>query len=269
MPMQCNFSRYLVPLILFSMVMICMARPSAGQETNVCVQCHSSLPGRLGEPVKLWKGSIHAANGIYCNECHGGDPRDAANAMSPQRGFIGVPKETAIPGVCGRCHVGVRRDYLNSAHGRALGKGGPTCVTCHSNHAVLKASLNLINPQSCGRCHDYGRAGEIREAMLRTEEHILAVEAGIGRFKRQGADTDRMEKALFASRNRFHTLFHDVDVERVKAEAGGIDAELKTLDDSLQGIADEHLKRKITGVFLVAGALLAALFFHLLRKTYE
>ena len=111
----------------------------------VCIQCHSTLPGALGEPVKMWRGSVHEENGIACNMCHGGDPKDAANAMSKDRGFLGAPKETDIPAFCGRCHIGVLKDYLASPHGRALGKGGPTCVTCHGNHAVKRASLDIIN----------------------------------------------------------------------------------------------------------------------------
>ena len=63
---------------------------------TVCIQCHGAQPGRLGEPVKLWRDSIHAENGISCNDCHGGDPKDLANAMSPARGFLGVPKDAAI-----------------------------------------------------------------------------------------------------------------------------------------------------------------------------
>ena len=41
----------------------------------------------------------------------------------------------------------------------------------------------------------------------------------IGGFKDEGVDTERLEKGLFAVRNRFHTLFHDVDVEKVKRES--------------------------------------------------
>ena len=95
----------------------------------VCIQCHSTLPGKYGEPVRLWRGSIHEANGIACNSCHGGDPRDSSKAMSPERGFVGAPKEADIPAFCGRCHVGVLKEYLSSRHGQSLGTGGPTCVT--------------------------------------------------------------------------------------------------------------------------------------------
>ena len=38
-------------------------------------------------------------------------------------------------------------------------------------------------------------------------------------FKGEGVDTDRLEKGLFSIRNRFHTMFHDVDVEKVKRES--------------------------------------------------
>lgn len=235
----------------------------------VCIQCHSTMPGKIGEPVKLWRGSIHAENGIACNACHGGDPKDAANAMSPARGFLGAPRETAIPAFCGRCHVGVMNDYLASAHGRALGKGGPTCVTCHSNHLVLKASLDLINEQSCSRCHSFERARTIKAAMQETEAMIVAIDSRITHYKERGTDTDALEKGLFAVRNRFHSLFHNVDVAMVRQESDRIRADLAKIQSTLQGLDDARKKRKIAGVVAVAAALLVAGLVHLLRKTYE
>jgi hypothetical protein len=254
-------------LLLLVMISVPVAAYSQGE--NTCVKCHGSIPGRLGAPVGQWKGSIHAANHVYCNECHGGDANDAAMAMSPERGFIGVPKKIVIPGVCGRCHVGVERDYLASAHGKALDNGGPTCVTCHGNHSVQKASLDLINEKSCGRCHSYSRAAEIKEAMVKTEERISGVERGIGDFKAEGVDTDKLEKGLFAARNRFRSLFHSVETERVKAESAGIGGELQRIEDLLRAFDNDRRAGKLSGAFVVGGALLAALFFHLLRKSYE
>jgi hypothetical protein len=239
------------------------------QEEIVCIHCHSSMPGRLGEPVKLWRDSIHAANGIACNDCHGGDPKDVANAMSPARGFLGAPKETAIPDFCGRCHVGVKKDYLQSAHGKALGKGGPTCVTCHSNHLVLKANLDIINEKNCSKCHGFEQARIIREAMQQTESLIVSIGERIDRFKGEGVDTDRLGKGLFSSRNRFHTMFHDLDVEKVKQESTQINVDLNKLAGTLDKIADQRNKRKLAGVWVVGGALLAALICYLLRKTYD
>ena len=91
---------------------------------------------------------------------------------SPESGFLGAPAAEKIPEFCGRCHPGVLADYRGSAHGAALGAGGPQCVTCHGNHAVRKATLELINRRDCGRCHSYDRAEEIRAAMEATDSGI-------------------------------------------------------------------------------------------------
>lgn len=242
---------------------------AADQPETVCIQCHGSLPDRLGAPVKLWRTSVHAENGISCNACHGGDPKDAADAMNRSRGFLGAPKESEIPAFCGRCHPGVLKDYLASAHGRALGKGGPTCVTCHSNHAVSRAALTLINEKSCSRCHSFERARIIRDAMQQTEGQIVGIDRRIKEHQSQGVDTDRLGKSLFAVRNRFHTLFHEVNVTHVKAESAQINGELAKLDKDLQLIEEARAKRKVAGGFAVAGALLLAVLFHLMKKTYD
>ncbi|GFO56894.1 cytochrome c [Geomonas sp. Red276] len=236
---------------------------------TVCIQCHSSLPDRLGAPVALWKQSIHAENGISCNGCHGGDPKNAADAMNRARGFLGAPKEENIPAFCGRCHVGVMKDYLASAHGKRLGKGGPHCVTCHSNHKVLKASLDIINEKTCTQCHTFERAAAIKAAMQQTEGYIVQIDRRIGALTAVGVDTETLGKSLFSQRNRFHTLFHDVDVNRVKSESTQINAELGKIDKQLKAIEDQRAGRKVIGAFAVAVALVLAVLFHLLRKTYD
>lgn len=257
-------------MVLLLILLLCPAlAQAAGKQEIVCIQCHSGLPEKYSQPVGLWRGSIHAENGIACNACHGGDPKDAANAMSPARGFLGVPKEGAIPAFCGRCHVGVMNDYLASAHGRALGKGGPTCVTCHGNHLVVKASLALINEKDCSRCHSFERARLIKAAMGQTEALIVAMDTRISAFKGEGVDTDRLEKGLFALRNRFHSLFHNVDTEKVRRDSTQIIGELKRLDRVLDGIGEERRKRKVAGAMVVAGFILAAVLLHQLKKTYD
>ncbi len=246
------------------------ATAAAGEQPeSACIQCHETLPDRLGAPVKLWRASIHAENGISCNACHGGDAKDAADAMNRTRGFLGAPKEAEVPAFCGRCHPGVMKDYLLSAHGKALGKGGPNCVTCHGNHRVVKASLELINEKNCSRCHSFERARTIRAAMQQTESYVVGIDARIAGFQAEGVDTDRLGKGLFAIRNRFHTLFHEVDVSLVKRESARIDAELGKLDLELKAIEDARARRRVVGGFVVTGLLLLAWLFHLLKKTYD
>lgn len=235
----------------------------------VCISCHSGLPETYSQPVKLWRGSIHAENGIACPACHGGDPQDAANAMNPERGFLGVPQEADIPAFCGRCHVGVMRDYLASAHGRALGRGGPTCVTCHGNHQVLKATLELINEKSCSSCHSYERARTIRAAMQETERLLVATETRLNDFKKIGSNTEKLEKQLFSLRNSFHSLFHNVNLETVNKQVARIQLELKKIQAVLTEWDQAGQRRKIAGALAVSAMLLIALLAHLIRKTYD
>jgi hypothetical protein len=257
--------------ILVTLAATVQPSPAAApqQPETVCIQCHGGMPDKLGAPVNQWRKSIHAENGISCNSCHGGDPKNAADAMNRTRGFLGAPKETDIPAFCGRCHPGVMKDYLASAHGKALGKGGPTCVTCHSNHQVLKASLALINEQSCTRCHSFERAQTIRSAMQQTEGYIVNIDRRITGFKSTGVDTEKMGQALFAVRNRFHTLFHDVNVGRVRSESAQINGELAKLDRDLRAIEDAHAKRKVAGAIAIAVVLVIAALAHFMKKTYD
>lgn len=256
-------------LLLLAALALLPSISSAQSPENVCTKCHGALPERLGAPVALWRPSVHAQSGISCEGCHGGDPKSAGEAMSPARGFIGAPTEVEIPGFCGRCHPGVLKDYQASAHGKALGQGGPTCVTCHGNHGIAKASLDLINEKSCSRCHSYDRARTIKEAMRQTEAMIVGIEGRITGFQKVGADTDRMQKALFSARNSFHSLFHEVNVARVQGESGRINGELSRIDADLKALEKAHGERRLAGGFVVAGMLLIALLAHLLGKSLD
>ena len=237
------------------------------QET-VCIQCHGSLPDRLGEPVKLWRMSIHAANNIACHNCHGGDPADSANAMSPTRGFLGVPQNGKIPGFCGRCHIGVMEDYLKSAHGRALGRGGPQCVTCHGNHAVRMATPDLINPQDCTRCQDYGRADEIKSAVVETDRMIADLEHSLEALHRVGIATKEMRGELFSLRNDFHRLFHSVDVDKVRSQTADFQQKLGNIRNHGAAIEDELARRKLWGGGAVSLLVLGVILALLLHKAY-
>lgn len=238
-------------------------------EENACIRCHTDLAVENSAPVTLWRESIHAENNISCEDCHGGDPKDADNAMDPARGFLGAPRPDDIPAFCGRCHVGVLKDFLASPHGQALGSGGPTCVTCHANHRVLKASLALINAKSCSRCHTFARARLVHDAMARTEAGIVTMDTRIGEFKSTGTDTETLEKRLFAVRNSFHSLSHEVDVGKVTAASARIGADLARIETSLDELTATQRNRRVAGGMAVSALLVMALLLHLLRKTYD
>lgn len=258
----------IIPGTLLILLAFSPAAPEVLAQETVCIECHKNQPGRLGEPVEAWRGSIHAANGVSCQSCHGGDPTDFAMAMSPERGFIGVPAEEEIPDFCGRCHVGVKEDYLDSAHGQALGAGGPQCVTCHGNHAVQKATPDLINPQDCTRCHEYGRAEEIKTAMEETDRMITSLDGDLNALHRLGIDSKEMEDRLFSLRNQFHRVFHTVDVEKVRQVTGDIRQNLEHVQAQVEEIQENLRQRKLYGGIAVALLLAIAVVATLLRSTY-
>ncbi|NOZ57195.1 MAG: hypothetical protein GXO73_10470 [Calditrichaeota bacterium] len=148
------------------------------QASSTCVQCHAALDGALAQPAKAFADDVHARHGYTCADCHGGDPsaEDPAVAMSPAKGFIGVPNPAEVPKLCGRCHAnvalmraekpGLRTDqlelYWTSRHGMLLKKGDTNvavCSSCHRAHGVLPPSdpRSSVHPTrvaaTCGACH--------------------------------------------------------------------------------------------------------------------
>ena len=56
-------------------------------EENLCISCHASekMKPEYRDITEAWQASWHAQNNISCENCHGGDPRDAALAPPPTR----------------------------------------------------------------------------------------------------------------------------------------------------------------------------------------
>ncbi len=259
-------------LLLFALLFLfpCAVEAQQDAPASSCIGCHSGMQGRLGEPVEQWQGSIHQENGISCSSCHGGDPTlFTMEAMSPEKGFLGVPSNEEIPEFCGSCHVGVLEDYIKSAHGQALGEGGPQCVICHGNHSVKTATLELINQESCTQCHEYGRAGEIKEALAETDQIILNLEDDIQTLHRIGIATDEMKGKIFSIRNQFHRLFHTVDVQKVRNETEDFQLRLQEVRTQVEEVRSELTDRKVIGAAATALLLLAAVLGWILRRTYK
>ncbi|MEI6208463.1 MAG: cytochrome c3 family protein [Desulfuromonadales bacterium] len=252
-----------IPVMLVLCIMVLSETYAAGP-VIVCIQCHATLTAKLSQPVELWQTSIHAEHGITCNVCHGGDSTDSAQAMSPAKGFRGVPAPTAVPALCGGCHMGVAGHYTNSAHGRALGRGGPTCVTCHGSHDIKSATLDLIGSRNCSKCHTFEKARLIRSAMLKRDTMLMVIEKKIRMLKSQGIETDQMEKRLFALRNRFHAMFHSLDIKLIIMESDHIQAEI----EKTNGVGGKDTG-PLAGIIAVGWALLLALLFYLIKRNVD
>ena len=242
---------------------------SFAAEESVCLQCHAGLDGQLSEPVGLWRTSVHAKYGVSCHDCHGGNPTDFGLAMSPESGFLGVPEYEDVPEFCGRCHIGVKEDYDASAHGMALESGGAQCVMCHGNHAIKRAELSLINEESCTRCHDYDRAAKIRASLEEVDTAISGLDQEIGKLFRVGIATKEMSGELFSVRNDFHRLFHNVDVEAVKAQSSSFLEKIGTIDEQVESIKSDLGQRKLVGGVVIALLVIAGILLLMLRHTFS
>ena len=167
------------------------AASTAGVERTAastsCLTCHANADW-FGEEdvaatVGAMKADVHAAAGLSCQDCHGGDPdpalaedQDAAMAEQGPLPFRGAPARADVPSFCGRCHsdplymkryrpdprVDQEREYWTSHHGEALRRGDDkvaTCVDCHGTHGIRRPgdASSPVYPtrvaETCAKCH--------------------------------------------------------------------------------------------------------------------
>ena len=222
---------------------------------SVCLDCHDSdmMKPELRSVPSEWRKSWHFSNGISCHDCHGGDPKDASMAMSPERGFAGKPQYGQVPDFCGKCHIGILKNYLESGHGKALkaSGSGPNCVTCHGSHGILKADIDIINEKRCSQCHTFDRARTMKQALSVTEKKIKDVEGGLRMLKAAGVFTGEEEKTLFSTEAAFRTLFHSVDVGLIKERTDEFVKKLEQIESREKQIFHELEFRKKFSAFLM------------------
>lgn len=171
-----------------------------------CVACHGLLAGRLQEAVASWSSDVHAAAGLGCESCHGGDGSarlsdDAQAAMDPKKGFRSAPDRLHVPEFCGVCHadavymkkfnpqarVDQLAEYRTSVHGKLNAKGDPepaTCIDCHGVHGIRpvtspeSAAYATNVPKTCARCHsDAAKMARYGIPTNQYDEYRLSVHA--------------------------------------------------------------------------------------------
>lgn len=252
-----------------------LTKPWAGGqiEEDVCLDCHSSdkMKPEFLSITNAWKASWLAQNNVSCHDCHGGDTKDASMAMSRQRGFVGTPKYREVPEFCGKCHIGILKNYLESGHGKALrssGKG-PNCVTCHGSHNIQKANIDIINERLCTKCHSYERAKIMKQALFITEKKIGELDRDIKKLKTEGVFTEEEEKALFSTQAEFRTLFHTVDASLVKERTDEFLNRLNFIEKKLQKIFGELHYRKNFSAFLMLLFIGLGIVVFLISRTHE
>ena len=139
---------------------------SAGDAANSCTECHRNPQFRvtnkqLYKYYRDWELSVHAAEGVTCVECHGGQPEESdktsAHGKDVKQLLTPVNYER-ISSTCGKCHEKNVANYKKSKHYRKLMEAGlssptPTCVNCHGSINTSIPSADAI-AEICSHCHN-------------------------------------------------------------------------------------------------------------------
>lgn len=123
---------------------------------EACRNCHANQFAMYESSYHgtLTKGqSAEGQDAPDCVDCHGA--HDVKAVASP-----GYRQD--IAGICGRCHGGREKTYLDTYHGKAVTLGreaAATCTDCHGNHSILPQSdpASTLSSQNilatCQTCH--------------------------------------------------------------------------------------------------------------------
>jgi predicted CXXCH cytochrome family protein len=180
--------------------------------TNVastCATCHADRERMAGYKIADgsdlpthqfadYQKSVHYAalkgndlSAPTCNDCHGN------HGAAP-------PGVGSIANVCGTCHAVFAQKFATSVHQPIFDKG---CVECHSNHAVLKPSDQMLSATGhgvCQPCHsaeDKTDKGNAAAETMRTQMEGLrtAIErsaALVARVQNAGIEVSDQQFAL-------------------------------------------------------------------------
>lgn len=221
---------------------------------NTCVECHRQIPeGALaGHGFREWEQSLHAARGVTCEACHGGDPSKGEKDQA----HVGVLPSTdpqskvyfkEIPQTCGGCHSPEFEAFRASVHYSQLKEEGrgPNCVTCHGAMAVSILTPSELE-QACSACHNERlgirplepiKARYVLMMSVQVRAYLDAVRelmelkraAGKDVSKAEG-DLTRAEKELQGVREGWHTFLVDRIEEGVQKGFAAVQEAVKDLD---------------------------------------
>ncbi len=157
---------------------------SSVQSSNLrktCGKCHENLDLikkyelLSNHPIKLYENSVHgktSEGGIYvaanCRDCHASEG-NSHKIYSPNNPESSINHFT-IPETCGKCHRGIKNDYLDGIHGQLVKMGNtdaPVCIDCHGEHGILSpsdprspVSKSRVAESTCTPCHESTRLNE-------------------------------------------------------------------------------------------------------------
>jgi hypothetical protein len=237
---------------------------------DTCGRCHGDPKYMQGykvhtDVVEKYKRSVHYEaltkkgdlSAPTCNVCHGN------HGATP-------PGLDSVAYVCGTCHSVPEEFFSKSPHQKAFaGMGLAPCVTCHSNHDVMKTSDAMVGTTDdtvCLNCHGPNTAGYQKAAAIRASLDGLR-----GDVQRATEILDQAEKAgMEVSQDKFELRGATDTLLKARAAVHLFDpgAVKKLTDDGVQiankvyskGIqAMEDLRFRHRGLWISVGIILVAI----------
>jgi hypothetical protein len=200
---------------------------------GTCAHCHAdaahmakySIPtNQYTEYLKsahweeLSKGGDLAAP--TCTTCHGN------HGAKP-------PEVSSVAAVCGTCHALEQQRFEKSPHQAAFtAMNLGTCVVCHSNHAVLRTSDQMLSGGDavCGQCHTADSAGgkaamEMAGLIRNLQDRLKQADEILARAQSDGMEVSEAiahqteaRQNLVKARSEIHAF--DVDAIAVPVKTG-------------------------------------------------
>jgi predicted CXXCH cytochrome family protein len=237
---------------------------------DTCGRCHGDPKYMQGykvttDVVDKYKKSVHYEaltkkgdlSAPTCNVCHGN------HGATP-------PGLDSVAHVCGTCHSVPEEYFSKSPHQKAfVAMGLAPCVTCHSNHDVMRTSDAMVGTTDnavCLNCHGRTTAGYEKAAAIRasldglrgdvqrtTEILDRAESAGMevsqAKFELRGA-----QDILLKARAAVH-LFDPAAVKKLTAD--GVQIANKMYAKGTQAMED--LRYRHRGLWISVGIILVAI----------
>jgi predicted CXXCH cytochrome family protein len=188
-----------------------------------------------------------------CNDCHGN------HGAAP-------PGVGTVANVCGTCHAVFAEKFDTSVHKQIFDKG---CVECHSNHAILQPSDEMLGTSGhgiCTPCHTAGdksdkgsvAAETMRGDIDRLKSGIDQSRALIDRVKNAGIEVSDQELALREAGTKLtlaRTEMHAFDPQRLAPIVADGSRIVAGVDHAGQnGVAELRYRRR--GLAWSLGAIL-------------
>jgi predicted CXXCH cytochrome family protein len=186
-----------------------------------------------------------------CNDCHGN------HGAAP-------PGVGSIANVCGTCHTIFAQKFALSVHQPIFDKG---CVECHSNHAVLKPSDDMLGTSGhgvCQPCHngedktDRGAAAALamRGDIDRLKTAVQQSTALLSRIKNAGIEVSDQQLALRDASSKLtlaRTEMHGFDPSKVTPVLADGMKIVAAVDQAGQsGVSELRYRRRGLAVSLAA-----------------